>query len=509
MSTSLSPIAQAFATPVSSPSPCGEDPRYLDEFLFIKEEFDKLSDTDYEQVLRLSNQLLTETCKDLRLAAYHLLACVYVNGLAGLQEGLVGYRCILEQFWDDCYPTSESARLAALALLNTPRLTAFAEQHKEEGEASLLETITAEIDQINRFLIDHLGEEVPRLTTLAAWSKKQQALLPVVEEPPAAVPAGAEPSVRPEPDSAPSQIRSNISSSRELDNETRKLHSYLCESGELYRAISLSRAMLWSIASLPPQEQGKTQVPAPRPSAWAELHNLAAANAADQALQLSEKIFFEPGFRFSLALQHFAWQQACAQHRSDLSRLLEITTLSYTERFPELTELCFADGTPFCDPESANWLENLTGQHQRNPNDGVPQPAGFASAQFNDVITAALPLARNKQLVEALAMVREITSESALLKVRRGLAEAQLCLAAGKSQLAGAVLAQLHDSASSGHLDTWHPELVIEIIQLRCKVIQNQLKTAAQEEKSHLLKTQEELFRSACQLDLAAAAQFF
>ncbi len=507
MKTDYASYITLFDKPISSAAPAGEDPRYLDEFLLIKEEINKLANTDYDRVRQISEHLLETTCKDLRIAAYHLLSCAYIDGLKGLGGGLSCYRSLIENFWDDCHPRRDNARLAALGLLNTPRLLAFADRHASSVSPELLENIICETEYINKFLISKLGEEAPRLTGLAGWCAKQKKRLPspVPKEVANLSDQAAE---SPAKENPPLQVVDTISSTRELDNATHKLHGFLCKNNELYRAMALSRAMLWGDKSCPPHEQGKSKVPAPRQSAWAELKNLIKGNDPIQALLLSEKIFFEPGFRYSLDLQHCAWQAARLCVRKEIVRLIETTTLNFMERFPEITELRFADDSPFCSDGTMAWLEgiqNVHGSHQQTASGPAPDTGSQALEQ---AINSALLLAREKKLPEALTVLRDQPCETPLLNYRRRIAEAQLCHAAGMSQLAEMVLDSLYQHAISHHLDTWHPELIMLLIELRSKIVKQLLKTAKQEMKEPLLKIIEDLNRVACRTDLVAASRF-
>ncbi len=506
----------AFGIPINGITPCGEDPRYLDEFLFIKEELDKLSDTNYEQVYQLSAQLLTESCKDLRVAAYHLLSGVYLHGTEGLQQALQGFRQILCNFWKECHPVRENARLSALALLNTPRLVAFAEQHNSELNAAMLTALKQETEQINTFLIKTLGDEAPRLTGLASWLTKQEKFLPAEQNSPeparqsqatstTANRADAMPSVTTAP--ATLQPLANLSSARDLENETRKLHSFLCDNNELYQAMSLSRTMLWGGSTFPPHTNNQTRVPAPRQSAWAELTNLAANKNPLLTLQLGEKVFFEPGFRYNLALQQLVWQHAQQHGLKDMVALVETTTLSYLARFPELPELSYADGSPFCNAEATLWLEDLK-RSQAQSTAATPELTGIESAELNQIINSALKAAREKKLPEALATLRECPQRSALDRVQLRLAEAQACQSAGKNQLAEVVLDELYQYACDHKLETWQPRLLMAVIELRCKIVTMLLKSAKNETKDLLVATLDDLHRVACRVDLVAASQF-
>ncbi len=499
-----------FGVPINGITPCGEDPRYLDEFLSIKEELDKLSDTDYEQVYTLSAQVLTEISKDLRVATYHLLASVYLHGTEGLHQGLQGLRLVLCNFWKECHPVRENARLAALALLNTPRLVAFAEQHNNELDATILGLLKQETDQINSFLVKSLGDEAPRLSGLCSWLAKQEKFLPSEPTAPEPKPQTVKtPAAKTDPMpsvSTPVPLAS-ISSAREFENEARKLHNFLCASNELYQAISLSRTMLWGGSTFPPHTNSQTKVPAPRESAWAELTQLTTDKNPLLALQLSEKVFFEPGFRYSVALQQFVWQHAQNHGFKDLAALVESTCRNYLARFPDLTELYYADSSPFCSAEASLWLEDI--QRSQNQTGGTsPELKNSENIEIESVISSALQMAREKRLPDALTILRDCPRLSAVDRVRLQLAEAQACQSAGKNKVAEVVLDELYQYVSHHKLETWQPELLMAIIELRSKILLTLLKSAKNDAKELLMTTLDDLQRVACRIDLVAASQF-
>ena len=74
--------------PISDSSAVGEDPGYDDDFQLVREEVNKLSGADIDQVVLLARKLLTRRCKDLRVATYYLWARLQKDGETGLSDGL-------------------------------------------------------------------------------------------------------------------------------------------------------------------------------------------------------------------------------------------------------------------------------------------------------------------------------------------------------------------------------------------------------------------------------------
>ncbi len=492
----------AVSTPVTTENPCGEDPRYLDSFLLIKEEIEKLSGTDYERVINDSRELLCSTTKDLRIAAFLLLASTFVDGWPGLYHGLCCYRILSEEFWDQCHPQKENQRQAALMLLNNPRLTAFAENSHAVEDHELTEAISQEIVRINAFLVEKLGGDVPRLSGLAQWfgkKTKEATPKPAHEEnrsQATAVPTTAHAPVSGENSAAPG-------SEREFENEARKLHKYLSEKGDDYRAIALSRALFWSTNSVPPNEQGHTKVPAPRASGWAELNNLTSAGNKLETIRFCEKLFMETGYRYAMKLQYILWQQAKTGKLEQLQRLIEAQVCQWSSAVPEILQLYFADASPFCDGETLMWIETLV---QQSAPAGSESPSEYDfTASLEEAMDAATTLAGEKQLAKAIAHLRQVNCQSELERLQKQLCEARLCLVAGKPQMAESVLRQLHSQAQGKKLGVWHPQLAIEIIQLRCKALQS-LNTSDKLEKTQIAQEIQQLHSDACLIDLSLAA---
>jgi type VI secretion system protein VasJ len=59
---------EAWLQPISEQTPIGEDPGYDDDFQRMREEVNKLSGADVDLVVQLAQTLLTQHCKDLRVA---------------------------------------------------------------------------------------------------------------------------------------------------------------------------------------------------------------------------------------------------------------------------------------------------------------------------------------------------------------------------------------------------------------------------------------------------------
>jgi type VI secretion system protein VasJ len=488
--------------------PCGKDPRYLEEFEQIKEEIDKLRDVDYGMIKNTCRDLLTRVTKDLRIGGYLLTAGVYTDGMPGLLESLMAYRVLLENFWEECHPKSENGRLSALNLLSNPKIMAFAEQKEESGSFETFQALKEELEGINAFLIEKQGEEVPRLSALAHWvGERAERLKPADSgsEPkpgaaPEDIPAAGTP---PPPSAAEFPGTSSVESEQKVENMTRQIHKYLMGTGDFLQALSFSRAFRWGKLTLPPNEDGKTRIPSPRASGLVELKNALAGDSVKTVLACCESLFFEPGFHLLFDLQFKVFEYMEDRRRSDLAGYIRHAMQELLQRRSGLAELSFDDGTPFAGPECRQWIQ----QWESTGMGGGPLAADpEADEETAAMINAAMKLAKQKNLTEALGSIRSLPAETEKQRVRKRLTEAGLCLAAGKAPMAEVVLEDLQNHIQAHHLATWDPNLAVEVLRQRLAALQLLETGAPAGSKENIAQQGHEVRELICKIDVAAAA---
>lgn len=490
----------AIAAPLEETS-CGDDPRYLDAFQQVKEELDKLRDVDYGMIMATCRDLLDRVTKDLRIGGYHIVAAVYVDGLPGLLDGLRVYRTLLDHFWENCHPQNNSGRLAALNLLNNPRILTFAEQKGEGAPREIYKALRQELDHINSFLIEKLGEEVPRLSVLAHWVDER--LRQLEPTPETTEHTGGTDPVHPSAMKAAAPVE--VISEQGIEALTRQIHRHLLGSGEPLRAMAYSRAFRWGKLTLPPDEKGQTRIPAPRPGGLVEFRKTLLEGSLEDLLTCSENLFFEPGFQLLFDLQFQTHQYLESTRRPDLAGFILNALLSLMKRFPQLLDLQFDDGTPFAGPECRKWLRDCraAGMGENARETRQEEPDGDLSAEIMD---KAMQMAKRKKLTEALHSIRCLPSETAKQRVRKRLAEARLCLAAGKARIAEVVLTDVQNYILAHHLATWDPGLAVEILQQRLAALQALGKGSSAENKELIGLQTQEVRQLICQIDVVAAA---
>jgi len=125
---------EAILAPLPGDNPAGEYLRYnpvydeiqearrADDMLDRGDWQHEIKTSDWERVLTLAVQALTEKSKDLQIAAWLLEALTYTEGFAGVKTGLTIITSFLNDFWEHLYPEIEDDdlefRVGPLEFLN-------------------------------------------------------------------------------------------------------------------------------------------------------------------------------------------------------------------------------------------------------------------------------------------------------------------------------------------------------------------------------------------------------
>ena len=134
---------EALLSPIAGEKPAGEslqydpvydqirDARRADDPLAQGDWQRELKVADWDEVVRLATDALTNRTKDLQICAWLGEALVKKHGFAGLRDGLALARGLHERFWDGLYPEMEDGdlegRANAMALFDRQSAAALRE----------------------------------------------------------------------------------------------------------------------------------------------------------------------------------------------------------------------------------------------------------------------------------------------------------------------------------------------------------------------------------------------
>ncbi|MGE8144302.1 type VI secretion system protein TssA [Pseudomonas frederiksbergensis] len=497
---------QPWLQPISAESPAGEDPGYDDDFQRMREEVNRLSGADAEQVAQLAQKLLMRRCKDLRVATYYLWARLHRDGEVGLADGLSLLAALIERFGNEVLPIRPNSRKMALEWLASAKvldtLSLYPEVVKVEAErtAAALAWLARGLDAWPPDQRPTLEPLYAALSARLAQSGGMDALVPqnsAIHE------ATAHGSASP---------ATSIKSGRDLLDSGRALAGYLREQPEGWLAAHrLMKSLRWdTVHQAPPQEaKGNTRLAPPRADYRAQLKRLYLQQSWTELIEQVERIYAEGVNHFWLDLQWYLYQ-ALSKQPAPQDRWADITKRDlgmFLERLPGLELLCWTDGSPFADETTREWIvQHVSGNQSRQ---WLPVPSVAAASGDGDILSLedeAVAQADSDGVDHALAWLAarpgvDTGRQRWLLR----LLMARVAEQYGKSDLAMHLLGELDATAQRQALAEWEPALNFEVKARLLKLLR--LKSQRNDaDKPILARRMETLLASLVAIDPVRAA---
>lgn len=499
--------------PITAGNYAGLDIRYSTEFEVIESELEKAAAMhqtdaiDWQKIRDLSEGLLREQSKDLRVANWLTWSLYQREGLPGLQAGLGLLLEMCEHGWVTLYPSKNSTRAAAFAWLTQRLEKALGEDIPIASQLSLFRSLSALLRKLETCLSERLGEAAPLLLPLCRRIDEQ------INRADRAHPeSGVVGATLAQAKHAASQVfnpaapidneRDAHKSLRTLQDTARPLCAWwLKQKASDLRALRLSRTLLWlPIDSLP--ERNAEQItalrglPADKLASFGE--RLTNGLYADLLVELEPSIARSP---FWLDGQRLAWECLQALGAESAMREVEMQLALFLQRVPGLEDLRFHDGSPFADANTRTWLATHVMPHLQVP---VAEPQPLMNPQSDSTpvweiaLQAALPRLRTDGLKSAVQQLKQGMGQAQGGRTRFfwQLALARLCSAAKKHELAKTQLESLDQNLQASGLSEWEPDLALEVLRLlhTCYELLPQ---------SHIVRERkEEIHRRLCHLDL-------
>lgn len=470
----------------------GEDPRYGDNFSAVKAEIDRLSDIDYSKVKELCEQILSEESKDLRVAGYYLLAKLFTEGMRGFIEGVNFYVELLAQYGDRCHPQREMARLQAISWLNNDKFTAFAKGIEIDNEQDRHDVVTLKklLDSLNEQISANFNDSTAVLKNLNSWIKKNS---PKEISQVTSIPEGSKDKL-----SLAVSDKKEISSDLEFTRTVDELLSYIKKQEDIQRLVAVTRAIKWSSTVLPPDENGVTKIPPPRDAVISEVEAVNASDVTDKKLFVFESYFMESGCSYWFDLQRLEHELALSAGRKDLANLIKAQLHQYIDRHPKILRLSFSDGKPFANELTRLWV---TKDIKVTKSTDVEMSVTSTLQSCIDSVTEQGPVLGLAKSIEMLSKI-EVKDSSESFQVE--LAMLDLCLNAGRSDIALPLAEKLESQVERYKLFEWDKQKALELWD-KLLVIMQQNQSLDQDEKLRII----ELKGKICATDLGFALRAF
>lgn len=501
--------------PITSEQPVGNDPAYDDNFERMKEEVNKLSGADTDLICSLAENLLLNSCKDVRVITYYIWARLHKEGEHGFADSLGLLAGLLNRYHDALLPIRATSRKAALEWLSGQRvldsLSLYPEvDHNEFSRiVALLATIEAELTTWN-------DADKPQLIGLFKALEKRLAQSGGTDS---LVPQNIS---RTEPNygnksvaSPPSQSTTieTIQSGRELLDQSKVLANYLRNQPNGWLAgHRLMKVVRWdTLHQLPPQnQQGCTRLSSPRSDAKAQLKRLYLQQSWGELAEQADKLFAEGVNHFWLDLQWYLYQALSKSPApwNAWSDIIKSDLKQFLIRLPGLENLSWEDGIPFADEVTLNWIK----QHVMEASFDVMQdlPSSPINQIGDDAILTleieAMTQADNEGIEIALKWLQhrpdiKTPRQNWLLH----LVMARIAEQFARQDLALNLLHELDKKAQIMPLSDWEPDYIFEIKarQLQLLRTKNQRNTV---DKTTIEQQMETLLRELTYLDPVRSA---
>ncbi|CAM2067559.1 type VI secretion system protein TssA [Sulfidibacter corallicola] len=519
---------EAILQPISDAEPCGEDPKYEDDYSEIKEEVAKMSalgtgSPDWDKVEENTLKLLKSTAKEINLLAYLGVAWTIKHQLAGYIVGAEIAAETLLKFWDDMYPSARKERIRARAVdWFQARLLERFDSCKSTDRELLQRGIDATKklkDAIYEKFQDPPVNFRKLRNQLEEWLA--QAPEPKPEPPPApkeepkkeeparaaapapaaapAAPAAAAPTPKPAAAKGPPVAAPTVGDDASLDEVYKALGQIALNVQKaeptLVHGFQIRRIAAWSSPKVPNHNATReTMIRPPDANAVKSMETMYSASNWAGILPRCEA--FTSAFPYWLDLQFWATEAAAGMGHDAVVSVIKEETRRLLDKCPELVDIKFQRGMPFASPVTKDWVEKLM-KEGAGGGGGEEDPAAILRGDLRKIGKDAFgegmrfgqaAIAEAKDLRTALRMRVEV---------------AGYCLEADQPAWADALLRGLTTEVERYRLNEFEPSVAARIWRLLLES-SRQLKVF---EPSHG-DMERHAMRELAQLDLGQAGEF-
>lgn len=463
-------------TPITEANPAGQEIRTDPDFDALSGELEKLSSPamsgalDWNKVLHLAAKILREKSKDLLVAAYLSVALLKTEGLAGLAAGTAILRDLLLTFWDDLYPSKKRmrGRVNAVEWWAEKVREGISGMEAQRWPREKRDLFLDNLHAVDAFLADNMPD-APLLAPLVA---NIRSLIPTEEDRPVASPglAAAE-SPRPAPEAASPKTAAGAAAAKDaggVEDADKLITAGLALLGraaallhqqDLLNALSfrLNRLAAWLPVTAPPpvNEGNRTFLPPPDEEVRNSLTRLYQSGSWRNLLDMAERRVRE--FLFWIDLSRYAAESLARMEKHDAGEMVSQETCRYVKRLAGVERLAFADGTPFANDETREWLKSLS--------QAETGPAGINADSVERLVEQELAeareLVRKNELAHAFNAfrTRQTTAQTARERLLWEMGLVRLLIMAKQTRLIKPHLGEIVRHVDYYHLEEWEPAL--------------------------------------------------
>lgn len=515
----LSPMLTAINAPISGKNPAGEDVTYDDDFQRMKAEVDQIASAsstgvDFKELARLGEIILASKSKDLRVAAFFVMALERTRGLSGLAEGLLGIEMLIDNYWDEMYPPLKriAGRQNALQSMSDRVKDWIASRTPDADDRQHLERALESVRRLQTVTMERMGERAPAISGL---SQAIEELLRKAPRPAHEEEATTASDVRAAKSATTVQARTpevvtatssdGTLSDSDLERSLLQIARILTDvdrSDPL--AYRLTRMAMWGrIDAEPPSENARTMIPPPDEQRFTYLQGLLERKELSALVTKAEDEFVE--MPLWLDLQRMVGSALDGLGHSAARNAVVIETWLLLKRIPGLMKLCFSDGTPMAAAATRTWYEVQTGAMVGVSPNGTNASAGDGG-QLDAIYQKAREELGEGDLPAAVALLQQKAAKdgSGESSFRRRLMLGRLLLDGGRPAVARPILEGLTAEFDRYDLRSWNPALAFETGKALYRCYTELEPRGGQED---IVPSKTRIFNELCRLDPEGALE--
>lgn len=494
--------------PISPDQPCGSDTRYDPLFEQLQAEVDRSSlpsvagAVDWEKVVILATEVLSQKSKDLLVAGYLAVALIHTRQLRGLAVALKVYRDLLECHGSGLFPERQRGRLRSVEWWLEKSEMALEPLNDCSIDPNELVSMQENVEKLGQ-LLDGLLPEAPSLQVLRGFLQRaaqspatidSDRTPPETESPSAPIAEGQEP--------AQAVVERKMPPPPDNRIAVEECLQPLLETAILLRdrdlgnplAYRFFRFVCWAgVVDLPPTNAGRTLLSPPS----VQLRNqLAELRRGGDSKTLLEAVEGQLGqFIFWLDLNRLAAEALAGlgSVQTAVDAVVEETSF-LLQRLPGLDKLAFADGFPFADADTRQWLKRTMLGVEKG---AVAHPIRTADLklELDDArrpgeLDAAGTLIGEWELMEGIdrfqARLKDSSSERERLRWR--LALSRELMDAEQTKYALPQLEQVITDIANYRLEVYEPALALEGLKLAWRGFRSQAESHFKEKAMDVLQ---------------------
>jgi type VI secretion system protein VasJ len=504
-------IIELACSPISEASPCGINAKYEASFELLESEISKseslnAESTDWTDVLKFSEDILSNTSKDYSVACYLAYAYTHNDGFQGLLRGLCLIEKLSETFWDDMFPPKKRLRgrqNSTQWLIE--KISGFlANTEPSASDMGIISDIAKTLKNLDYFLAEKMEDKAPNFSDISRPIKRLKEIAATQTK---AAPEPAKPQVQQTPEVAnqapveaepvpnapaevaqapiestppPSASKAKVSTIAEhktvdvasdadakkaykqIQDSLRKLANYYGQAkASDPKRFRLSRSALWDgLDKLPPVTDNKSQLPAPPADKLKKVKDLFESGDFIEAINLAEKsaekmpYWFEGNRYISMSLD------ALGAEYSKAKTALEFEVSKFISRLPKILDLQYSNGTPFADDQTKAWLASLgdsSNQASENSN---------STDEIQEAFIKAKKIALSGKLSESFDLLNECTVNTKRDRFKIKMACAELACINGQEKVGIPMLERIIEETRTLSAADWESSFLAKALAL-------------------------------------------